>query len=212
MRKEKQDARRKLIEEAAYEVLSERGYRSSSMLLIAKKAKASNETLYRWYGSKQGLFTALVEENSRNVKEGLEACLTEGADPLATLREFGPALLELVTSPRAIALNRAAAAEAENSSPGEKLGDAIASAGRETITPLINKVFKAAAAKGYWSESETDDAVQTYVSLLIGDLQMRRAIGVQDALTPEQCQQRAQHALDLTLKIFNLSDMAHHGA
>lgn len=208
MRKEKQDARKRLIEEAAYEVLSERGYRSSSMLLIAKKAKASNETLYRWYGSKQGLFTALVEENSRQVKEDLEACLRDGDNPLDTLREFGPALLGLVTSPRAIALNRAAAAEAENNAPGEKLGDAIAAAGRLTIMPLINQLFSAAAKLGHWTEEETDSAVQTYVSLLIGDLQMRRAIGVQDALSSEQCDQRAQQALDLTLKLFKNCDTA----
>lgn len=202
MRKEKQDARRKLIEEAAYEILAERGYRSSSMLLIAKKAKASNETLYRWYGSKQGLFTALVEENSRQVKEGLNSQLEENADPIETLKRFGPALLELVTSPRAIALNRAAAAEADNNNSGESLGHAIAKAGRETISPLIEKVFQSAAEQGHWPHDTVSEASQTYLSLLIGDLQVRRVIGVQDALTPEQCQQRAEIALQQIQKIF----------
>ncbi len=202
MRKEKQDARRKLIEEAAYEILSERGYRSSSMLLIAKKAKASNETLYRWYGSKQGLFTALVEENARSVNEGLEVCLSKNKDPIETLSLFGPALLQLVTSPRAIALNRAAAAEADNHELGTTLGDAIAKAGKETIAPLIERVFSAAADSGHWPAHQVKDASETYLSLLIGDTQIRRAIGVQDPLTDEQCTKRAEKALKLTAQLF----------
>ena len=206
MRKEKQDARRRLIEEAAYEILAERGYRSSSMLLIAKKARASNETLYRWYGSKQGLFTALVEENTRVIKAGLEACLEENSDPIQTLRKFGPALLGLVTSPRAIALNRAAAAEAESNEPGEKLGDVIAAAGRETISPLIERIFQAATELGHWPPESAYDASQTYVSLLISDLQIRRAIGVQDALSEQQCEARAEHALQLTMQLFRAEE------
>lgn len=202
MRKEKQDARRRLIEEAAYEILAERGYRSSSMLLIAKKAHASNETLYRWYGSKQGLFTALVEQNTHKVKADLEASLEQHTDPLQALERFGPALLTLVTSPRAIALNRAAAAEAENSEPGEKLGDAIAAAGREAVAPLIEQVFGQMAQRGYWPASDAHEACKTYMSLLISDMQMRRVIGVAAPMTPEECEERAKMALKYTLQLF----------
>lgn len=202
MRKEKQDARRRLIEEAAYEILAERGYRSSSMLLIAKRARASNETLYRWYGSKQGLFTALVQENARVVKSTLEACLEGQSEPIETLENVGPALLDLVTSQRAIALNRAAAAEAENTEADERLGDAIAAAGRETIAPLIENLFHAAAERGHWPRERAAEASQTYLSLLIGDLQVRRVIGVLEPLSPEQCQARAEHALRLTRQLF----------
>jgi len=206
MRKEKQDARRRLIEEAAYEILSERGYRSSSMLLIAKKARASNETLYRWYGSKQGLFSALVKQNTHNVKADLEACLKEHVDPMLTLGKFGPAVLELATSQRAIALNRAAAAEAENNDSEENLGHAIAAAGRKTVEPLVEKVFAEAAELGYWSAETAHEACQTYITLLVGDLQVRRVIGVIEPLTPEECEERAQKALSYTLRLFKTND------
>ena len=52
------------IEQAAYELIDEFGYDGISMLKIAKRAKASNETLYKWYGDKKGLFSALVETNT----------------------------------------------------------------------------------------------------------------------------------------------------
>ncbi|WP_237352646.1 TetR family transcriptional regulator [Rhizobium leguminosarum] len=43
------------------------------MLDIAKAAKASNETLYRWYGDKNGLFQTMVESNARATKTALDA-------------------------------------------------------------------------------------------------------------------------------------------
>ncbi|MCP4433742.1 MAG: TetR/AcrR family transcriptional regulator, partial [Gammaproteobacteria bacterium] len=54
-REEIRSARQYRIEEATYELLAESGYHACSMLSIAKRAKASNETLYRWYGDKVGL-------------------------------------------------------------------------------------------------------------------------------------------------------------
>lgn len=72
MRKEKRSLRQQQIEDAAYEVLEIKGYGGTSMLGIAKQARASNETLYNWYGDKQGLFQALVMRNAEQVKEYLE--------------------------------------------------------------------------------------------------------------------------------------------
>ena len=123
MKKENQSARRAAIEAAAYELLSERGYKSTSMLAIARRANASNETLYRWYGNKQTLFASLVRANAHAVTEMLEASIDSGTDALEVLATVGPILLKLVTSDRAVALNRAAAADVYES---DTLGNIIA--------------------------------------------------------------------------------------
>ncbi len=86
MRDEKKTARQKQIAEAAYDVLAEKGYAGASMLSIAKKAKASNETLYRWYGNKQGLFRDLVAQNAELVAEQLEEELAKAEHSLQVLR------------------------------------------------------------------------------------------------------------------------------
>src|SRR3712207_8670325 len=52
--------RREEILKVALSVLAERGYRGSSMREIAERAQASKETLYAWFGNKQGLFEELV--------------------------------------------------------------------------------------------------------------------------------------------------------
>lgn len=63
MRKENQDTRKSEIEKIALQMLINRGYSSASMLLIAKDANASNETLYRWYKNKPNLFLAVIERH-----------------------------------------------------------------------------------------------------------------------------------------------------
>ncbi len=49
-------------------MLDAKGYAGASMLAIARQAKASNETLYNWYGDKNGLFRALVVRNAGEVR------------------------------------------------------------------------------------------------------------------------------------------------
>jgi AcrR family transcriptional regulator len=187
------------IEKAAYEILAEKGYKAASMLSIAKRASASNETLYRWYKNKQSLFCSLVKENARETKELLEHSIAADTDPLETLQKIGPVLLKLVTGKKAIALNRAAAGDVFDTGT---LGKVIASAGKETVAPLIVKVLERARRKGQMDFENAHDAADIYTGLLIGDLQIRRVIGVCKQLTQKEIDARSQRAVSLLLRLF----------
>ena len=80
-----------------------------SMQAVAREAKASMETLYSWYGDKTGLYQALVADNAVQIEVALIEAKT--ADPVAMLEDIGERLFDMVTSERAVALNRAAAAD-----------------------------------------------------------------------------------------------------
>lgn len=194
------DRRRVAIEEAAFAVLLEKGYKAASILEIARRAGASNETLYKWYGNKQGLFAALVEANARTVADLLRARLEgEAADPIETLRDVGPLLIELVTGERAVALNRAAVGDVHDTAT---LGPALARAGRQTVAPLIASVLERARRAGLIVHVDDEPVAETYIALLIGDLQIRRATGVLDPLTPAETEARAVRALTLLLTLY----------
>ena len=185
MKDETRSERHRQIETAAYQVLEEKGFAGASMLSIARKAKASNETLYRWYGDKIGLFSALVERNAKDVKSSLEGHLEGEVDPMASLNAIAPELLTVLVSPRAIALNRAAAADASGA-----LGAAITSSGRAMIAPLIAATLDRARDAGSLKFQDTTDAVSLFLDLLVGDLQIRRAIGQLPPLSPTAIQKR----------------------
>lgn len=190
MREDRKSLRQQQIEDAAYEVLESKGYGGTSMLGIARKARASNETLYNWYGDKQGLFQALVTRNAAEVKDHLEEALQTDRDALAILRTLGPKLLALLTGDRAVALNRAAAADASG-----ELGATISKSGRESVFPLLEKVVLRARDEGGLNFENSAEAVGLYLDLLIGDLQIRRVIGRQPQPSEDVRLARAERAV-----------------
>ena len=198
MREENRSRRQTEIEAAAYAVLEEKGYAGASMLAIAKRARASNETLYNWYGDKQGLFRALVERNAEEVKRHLEEELQTDHGAFSILATLGPKLLVLLTGDRAVALNRAAAAD----SSGE-LGETLSKAGREAVFPLLEAVFLRARYEGELAFEETGETVALFLDLLIGDQQIRRVIGRLPAPTMGACEARALRAVERLRRLLN---------
>ena len=190
MREEKRSLRQMQIETAAYEVLEAKGYSGTSMLGIAKQARASNETLYNWYGDKRGLFQALVTRNAEEVRHHLEEGLQAEEDALSILGTLGPKLLRLLTGDRAVALNRAAAAD----SSGE-LGTTLSKAGRESVFPLLEQVLLRARQEGLLCFEDSGTAVGLYLDLLIGDQQIRRVIGRLPSPSDAFCQERSERAV-----------------
>ncbi|MEL7463991.1 MAG: TetR/AcrR family transcriptional regulator [Pseudomonadota bacterium] len=189
--------RKTRIEAAAYEVLAEKGYKSTTMLAVAKRASASNETLYKWYGSKAALFAELVKANASEARERLEAAAS-GA-PLDRLRAAAPILLSMVTGDRAVALNRAAAADCAETGT---LGAAIAAHGREAVAPLIGAALTEARRDGALAFDDPAEATGDFINLLIGDLQIRRAIGAAPPLTEAEAVARAEAAMAKFLQLY----------
>lgn len=197
MRDENRTKRQAQIETAAYALLEEKGYAGASMLAIARRAKASNETLYNWYGDKIGLFKTLVAGNAAQIKQLLETERAAQSNPIDTLQALGPVLLSVLTGARAVALNRAAAAD-----PTGVLGQALAEAGRDTIAPLITQVFEQAKASGALSFDDPALATETFLNLLIGDLQIRRAIGRMPEPSASDRARRSEHAISAITLIY----------
>lgn len=200
MRTDKKRLRHQAITEAAYALLAQKGYDGTSMLSIAKAAKASNETLYRWYGSKQGLFETMVRDNAEDAKMLLETALDKQDDPFQTLANLAPLLLAMLLGERAILLNRAAAAD-----PSGELGAAISAGGRDAIQPMIASLMS--ALKGA-SHTDVKTLVDWFISLLVGDQQVKRAIGVLPEPTPAQINERSAMALAAFSQLVHADDAA----
>jgi len=189
MLQDRKAKRQDQIVQAAYELLDEFGYEGISMLKIAKRAKASNETLYKWYGDKKGLFHALVRSNAAEVEALLQAGMDGEVGPQDTLEILGPRLLGLLVGSKAVALNRAAAGDASGD-----LGRELAKSGRASVMPLIEGVFirlcrdmnKPTAKAAYFAD--------IYLRLLVGDLQVRRVTGGLNEPTEAAINVRAQQA------------------
>ncbi len=190
------------IEQAAQDLLGETGYKATSMLAIARRAKASNETLYRWYGSKQTLFLRMIERNAAGARDALQSALGGQQNLEQTLDQLGPLLLSLVLGDRAVVLNRAAAAEAHASTD---LGRALSTGGRQTIETLLTQVISRTTISNAPDALCANEAAGAYLDLLIGDLQLRRINGALTPLPAEDIQQRAERAKKMLLILIGAS-------
>ncbi len=197
------DTRAREIEAAAYLLMEEQAFARVGMQAIARAARASNETLYRWYGDKIGLYRALIARNSELVGEAMAHAQAQGGHGCALLRAVGPALLTMLLGERAAALHRAAAADASG-----VLGRALAELGRDFGVPRLNKVMAEAQAAGELAQRRDgasvapDDLTEIWLSLLIGDLQARRMIGAIAPLNAAEVARRSEQALDCLTRLY----------
>lgn len=199
MKEQNRIERRNEILDAAIEILIERGYRETSMLAVARRANASKETLYNWFGDKSGLFEALIQRNAERLQATIAPFL-EGEGPVEDfLTDFGAALLGLLLSESGLAINRAAISEA---SRDMTLSRALERSGRGATFPLVINALRRYEKQGVLKMDDPVEAGEQFLGLLSRDLQVRALLGLQTQLDPTETRRRAQQATDAFLRIF----------
>lgn len=199
MRNESRELRRREIVEHAFAMLARDGYAAFSMQALAKVSRSSKETLYGWFGGKAGLYEAMVEENAAR----LVLPSAEAADGVKELSRFGAELLSMLLGERAVLLNRVAAAEA---GVDAALGTLLAQKGREHVMPKLATYFQALAKRGVMGMATAEEPAEIWLSLLAGDLQIRRATGAIGLPTEEEMQARSTRAAELIFRLYGVNE------
>lgn len=186
------ERRREEILLAALGVLEERGYREASMREIAGRARASKETLYSWFGSKSGLFEALISWQAERIDGALARSLEGEGDLAGVLRSFAFELSRLLFGERAVIINRAAISEAQKD---PSLARILAAKGRESVTPRLARYLEEQKSAGALDFPDAGTAVETLIGLTIGDLQVRRLLGTLPEPDEAELHARADRAV-----------------
>ncbi len=85
-KKREQLRRRREILDAARDLFCARGFADVSIRDIAERAECAIGTLYKFFGGKEALYAALVEEFFAGAAEDLTAALAAEPEPVARLR------------------------------------------------------------------------------------------------------------------------------
>lgn len=185
--------RRAQILDFGLKVLIEKGWRGTSMIAIARKASASKETLYNWFGDKAGFFGALIRENATE----LDRALPEDFASLPLdqgLRAFGVELLGLVTGEASVAINRAAIAEAGHD---PVLGQTLMSEGKAKSLPKL-----AGWLSGHLDLADPMAAAERFVVLVKGEAQLEHLLGVGKPMTQKQITAQVDRAVKDFLRLY----------
>lgn len=114
--------RRHAILEAAAGMFAELGYERVSMAALAARTGRSKATLYKYFESKEALFTAVMVDAMEERSLRMLALLDPSDDDLRTVLErFGEAYLALMLSPEGLGATRTVIAETGRSNLGAQL-------------------------------------------------------------------------------------------
>ncbi|MFY9291119.1 MAG: TetR/AcrR family transcriptional regulator C-terminal domain-containing protein [Methylorubrum rhodinum] len=150
-----------------------------TMDAVARRASCSKETLYKWFGDRDGLLTATVRWQASRVHAGREPIDAIDAAVLRKeLQNFAESWLAVIASPTSVALNRIAVAHA--GSHKSNLGAIVLANGRFAIGERVKPVLEAGRAAGLLTFEDTEGAFRTFFGLVGRDIQIRLLLG--DAL------------------------------
>jgi AcrR family transcriptional regulator len=105
------EIRRSQILDAAVEVFLENGYGGATIDLVVERAGASKATIYSFFGGKDGLFAAIVEERAERILSAFGDPEVVHSDVRHALAHIAQRYMEVAMAPDAVGLWRLIIAE-----------------------------------------------------------------------------------------------------
>jgi AcrR family transcriptional regulator len=174
-------ARQRQVLDAALALMVEQGDQLT-MTAVARRASCSKETLYKWFGDRDGLLTATVQWQAAKVTVGpVDRERLDLSSLAARLEEFAASWLSVISTKTSIALNRLAVAHA--GSDKRDLGAIVLENGRFAIARRLKPVLEAGRDAGLLAFEDSEAAFRTFFGLVARDVQTRLLLGDRFALT-----------------------------
>lgn len=172
-----------------------------TMSAVSRRASCSKETLYKWFGDRDGLLTATVRWQASKVRAGNWDRQHLDADALAeSLEAFAANWLTVISSQTSIALNRVAIGNA--ASGRSDLGRIVLENGRLAIGERLKPLLEAAREAGLLAFDDTEDTFRTFFGLAGRDVQIRLLLGDTLALSTDEVARDAERAVEQFLILF----------
>ncbi len=191
--------RQQVVLTAALELLVE-GADRLTMTAVARRASCSKETLYKWFGDREGLLTATVQWQARRVQVApIDRARLDLAALKDRLNEFAANWLSVIGTKTSIALNRVAIAQGSSAT---RLGSIVLENGRFEMGRRLKPVLEAGRDAGYLTFDDTEIAFRTFFGLVARDVQIRLLLGDTIDLSAATIRTDAERAAEQFLALY----------
>jgi AcrR family transcriptional regulator len=163
------DRRRAAIIQAATEEFLTHGYEGVSLRQILRRGGGSSDTLYKFFGDKEGLFVACAIELCGQFMMNY-ALGSQGRSPQAELVAFGMAFLKNLLMPRNVGIYRLMVAEV-NRFPG--LGRTVLAAGHDRVAKELAEYLRKQTRRGEFAIKNCELAALQYIDMIHGGCHWR---------------------------------------
>lgn len=194
------NARQQAVLDAALSLLVEQGD-ALTMTAVAGRAACSKETLYKWFGDRDGLLTATVQWQASKVRvPSLDGARLDLGSLTGSLEQYAVNWLSVISSDTSVALNRVAIAHA--GSGKSKLGQIVLENGRLAMGRRLKPVLEAGREAGLLSFDNAEEAFRTFFGLVGRDVQVRLLLGDKPKLGAAAIASEAKRATTQFLALY----------
>jgi AcrR family transcriptional regulator len=167
--------RQQVVLTAALDLLVENGD-GLTMTAVARRASCSKETLYKWFGDRDGLLTATVQWQAAKVRMPLVDRSGLNAKSLrASIEQFARDLLTVLIGEISVTLNRTAVTHAAQEK--DSLGAIVLENGPLAIRRRLKPILEAGRDARLLRFDSSEDAYRTFFGLVVRDVQIRLLLG-----------------------------------
>ncbi|MBR7651292.1 TetR/AcrR family transcriptional regulator [Brucella oryzae] len=170
--------------EQALRLLVEGGDRALTTASIARAANCSKESLYKWFGDRDGLLTAMVRWQASKVRVvPLTREKLDAESLFSSLEHFARDWLLVLSGETSIALNRLAVSHA--ASGKSTLGDIVLANGPVAMAKRLKPILHMGQEARLLAFDDIDEAFRTFFGLVVRDMQIRLLLGDHLELTDD---------------------------
>jgi AcrR family transcriptional regulator len=188
------EKRRREILDAAFLEFSAKGYAGASMEAIARRARASKETLYAWFENKETLLNTLFASRLAGMESRIVAVAEKDPSPANVLPVIAEDTLRfmLAMAPLADAMGPG--------EPGDRASRLLGQTIGEERKKFVNYILLC-RAQGYIAfDDDPFEIVSLFVAMAQGEWSLRLGTGMLAELTDEMIEDHAQRVTRIFLK------------
>ncbi len=191
---------------AALDLLVEAGD-ALTMTAVARRASCSKETLYKWFGDRDGLLTATVQWQAAKVRvPQVDRRHLDRVALRASVEQFGRDLLTTLAGEVSVTLNRLAVSHAAEKNG---LGLIVLENGRLTMGKRLKPVLEAGREARLLRFQNSEEAFRTFFGLVVRDVQIRLLLGDGLMLSPDQIETDAATATEQFFQLYGVEERPH---
>lgn len=193
--------RQKDVLDAALGLLVEGGD-GLTMTGVARRASCSKETLYKWFGDRDGLLTATVQWQASKVRMvPVDRATLDRRTLGIALEKFGRDWLTVLTGDISVALNRLAVSHAGQEK--RNLGRIVLENGPIGMAKRCVPLLEAGKEAGLLQFEDADQAFRTFFGLVVRDTQIRMLLGEQRQPSEEKIVAQARRAREQFFALYS---------
>ena len=196
--------RQQAVLDATLSVMAEEGD-ALTMTSVSRRASCSKETLYKWFGDRDGLLTSTVRWQASKVQiPQVDKAKLDRTVLVLALEQFAANWLRVICSETSIALNRMAVSHA--ASGKTNLGSIVLKNGRYAMALRLQPVLEAARDAGLLVFDDAEDAFRSFFGLVLRDVQIRLLLGDAIALSGAQIAEDARRATGQFMALYGAAN------